>query len=104
MGGRQNQDLSSTLVPVLTVWQISVTQVWQQLCTVLHGSKRRNITKQIQSESIETTQLPDSRMAWEPQQEGLAQLAALLSEFQKPGSNQAQVRIIGPAFTRLPTL
>ena len=57
----------------------------------------------LQSERIETAQLPDSRMAWEPQQEGLAQLAVLLSEFQKPGSNQAQVRIIGPAFTRLPT-
>jgi hypothetical protein len=30
-------------------------------------------------------------MGWEPQQEGVVQLATLLSEFQKPGSNQTQV-------------
>ncbi|KAG1677077.1 hypothetical protein FOA52_001247 [Chlamydomonas sp. UWO 241] len=30
-------------------------------------------------------------MAWAPQPEGLVQLAGLLGEFQKPGSNQAQI-------------
>lgn len=35
-------------------------------------------------------------MAWEPQQQGLVQLSALLGEFQKPGSNQTQVGALLP--------
>ncbi len=36
---------------------------------------------------------------WQPQEAGLVQLCHLLSEVQKPGANQAQVRLVAQTFT-----